>query len=743
MCTMPALAGGRPVGAPTGADVDRALQTARTFLIDRLDANGVCLGEYPPGDVRHAGRTALVLYALTACGADPLADANLTPSVEWLVSARPSGTYGVSMRLCALTGLDAEEASEAVRRTCREDLAWLLRAAGADGRYGYGSLDGAPGGDYDNSNAQMAALAVASAASAGAEVPASYWQTVRRWWQRQQQPDGGWGYRIPEGMHRVKSYGSMTAAGLATLMVCSEHIDDRAVLRCAPTREDRAISSAWDWLAERYSPRANPGKTVQWYYYWLFSLQRVGLAGGRRTIAGHDWYAQGAREVLRRQRSDGSWGLGDRVEETCFAMLFLARGRRPIVISKLKYPGRWNARPRDAAHFARWMGRQLETTVNWQVVDVDADPRFWRDCPILYVSGAGPVRLSDKQVARLRQYVLRGGMIVSEAACNNGDFTLDMRRVYARLFPGRRLEASEGKTPLAELFQRVEDPRGVLTVSNQVRILAVHAPRQLSLSLHRWRDEADPGAFQTLANAYMLAAGSRLRRGDEMPAWPDAPELTDPRASISIARLRYEGNWNPEPLAWERLSLLLAERYRIRLSLAKPVAVDELSVADHTIAVLTGTEDVRFSSAQKAALRRFLAAGGTLLIDAAGGSRAFAQAVQRDIVPLVSGGYVRRLPATHEVYRDGPTRASEVRYRPAFAAKLGDDRRTPRVVGVEDGRGIRIFLSREDWTAAMTGYAYHGLSGYSPDSAVKLLANVLTYASRAQIVDAGLVPVGQ
>jgi hypothetical protein len=389
------------------------------------------------------------------------------------------------------------------------------------------------------------------------------------------------------------------------------------------------------------------------------------------------------------------------------------------------------------------MGRQLETTVNWQVVDVDADPRFWRDCPVLYISGAGPVRLNDKQLARLREYVLRGGLIVSEAACNNGDFTLDMRRIYARMFPGRDLAPSEGKTPLAGLLQRVDDPPGLLTVSNAVRILAAHAPRQLSLSLHLARDEQDPAAFQTLANAYMLAAGSRLRRGDEMPAWPEAPQLRDPRASMSVARLRYEGNWNPEPLAWGRLSALLAERYRIRLSLPKPVSVAELSVDDHTIAALTGTEDVRFSAEQKAALRRFLTAGGTLLVDAAGGSRAFAQAVEREIVPLVPGGYVRRLPPTHEVYRKGPADVAEVRYRPEFAATLGADRRKPRVQAVEDARGVRVFLSREDWTAAMTGYAYHGLSGYSPDSAVKLLANLLTHASRAQISDAGLVPVGR
>ena len=41
--------------------------------------------------------------------------------------------------------------------------------------------------------------------------------------------------------------------------------------------------------------------------YYLWSLERVCVALGLRQLDGLDWYATGARELLRRQQDDGGW----------------------------------------------------------------------------------------------------------------------------------------------------------------------------------------------------------------------------------------------------------------------------------------------------------------------------------------------------------------------------------------------------------------------------------------------------
>jgi hypothetical protein len=62
-------------------------------------------------------------------------------------------------------------------------------------------------------------------------------------------------------------------------------------------------------------------------YYFLWSLERVGVAYGLPTIGGKDWYNWGADILVANQENDGSWqGTHGRYgADTCFALLFLRR----------------------------------------------------------------------------------------------------------------------------------------------------------------------------------------------------------------------------------------------------------------------------------------------------------------------------------------------------------------------------------------------------------------------------------
>ena len=41
--------------------------------------------------------------------------------------------------------------------------------------------------------------------------------------------------------------------------------------------------------------------------YYLWSLERVCVALGLRSLDGFDWYAHGARILIDRQQDDGGW----------------------------------------------------------------------------------------------------------------------------------------------------------------------------------------------------------------------------------------------------------------------------------------------------------------------------------------------------------------------------------------------------------------------------------------------------
>ncbi len=727
----------RPSVPPSRQEVDQAVRKATAFLLDQLDGNGICKKEFKPGNVRYPGRTALCAYALAGAGVKPRNEPKLEKALEWLVRQEPNGVYPVAMRTCALAASVERKRLRQFRKFIARDAKWLVAAAGDKGQYTYGPLNGSESDFYDNSNAQIAAMALGAAADV-VDVPLKHWQRVRQWWQAQQQPDGGWAYRVPRGTFRVKSYGSMTAAGLATLLICSEHLSSREVVRCAASPADKSIDEAMGWLEKNYTVRENPGKGVQWQYYWLLGLQRVGKASGRRYLGGKDWYADGAKLLLSRQRSDGSWGLGDRIAETAFALLFLSRGRQPVIVNKLQYPGRWNTRPRDASNFARWMSHAFETPTNWHVVDANSPLEHLQEAPLLYVSGAGPIQLTDAQLARLRRYVLRGGMIVSEAACGNGDFTLDMQRIYEKILPEWKLTTVAEDSALRSVQYELDKPP-VLAISNGVRTLAVHAPRELSLALHFYREEDDREIFETLANAYMAATDSEIRLPGDVPAWPADPN-GKPGKTLTVARVKHEANWNPEPLAFDRLAGILRRDHGVGLKVTGGVPIEKLDPGKHPLAVMTGTRSLKLSAGQSRALKAYLQKGGTLIVDAAGGSKPFATSVEEQILTLPDAAAQTRLLLSDKVFSRGLMPMKSVTYRRDVALRMSErTRNLPRVVGVASGGRMVIFYSAEDLTAGLVGYRHAGIRGYAPKSATAIMANLLHYASNQEIADSSLL----
>ncbi|MGB2824377.1 MAG: DUF4159 domain-containing protein, partial [Phycisphaerae bacterium] len=465
---------------PSGDErLDRAVQAAAQFLLTRIESDGKCIGEPHARDARFGGRTALCAQALLTAGVDPEKSVPLGRAVAWLKGAKLHGTYAVAVRAAAWALMRDPGARELLKK----DTAWLINAMNDEGGYTYTSCDGKAGERHDNSNAQMALLGVSAGASSGVEVPLAYWSRVEKYWTAQQQLDGGWGYRTDPRTLTARTYGSMTAAGLASLYICFDRLRIEQFIRCAAAAEYEPVNKGLAWLGEHFRADENPGKGVEWYYYWLYCAARVGLASGHKYFASHDWYAEGRRALLGRQDPDGSWGYGDRVTETSFALMFIVRGRHPILINKLRYPGHWDPRPRDAANLARWVSTTFERPVGWQIVNLDSAPADWHEAPILYLSGAGPIELTAAQIDKVRTYVYQGGLLLSEAACNNGDFTLDMGRLYKRLFPDYPLIRLPETHPIYSAHFQSKAGAWLSGVSNGVRLLAVHAPRELSLAM--------------------------------------------------------------------------------------------------------------------------------------------------------------------------------------------------------------------------------------------------------------------
>ena len=141
----------------------------------------------------------------------------------------------------------------------------------------------------------------------------------------------------------------MTCAGISSLIIANENLADTSqyvmgdrIICCRSTEDSELIAKAIDWLARNFNVRGNPigrgraNSKTQLYY--LYGMERAGRLSGRRFFGSHDWYRDGALQLLRQQAMNGSWkGNGSGEEDpniaTSLALLFLSKGKRlsPLV----------------------------------------------------------------------------------------------------------------------------------------------------------------------------------------------------------------------------------------------------------------------------------------------------------------------------------------------------------------------------------------------------------------------------
>ncbi len=195
--------------------------------------------------------------------------------------------------------------------------------------------------------------------------------------------------------------------------------------------------------------------------------------------------------------------------------------------------------------------------------------------------------------------------------------------------------------------------------------------------------------------------------------------------SAAVARIQYDGNWDPEPGGWQRLAAVMHNEAHVDLQvqavtlgknqLAQPMTKRPPPGAPpYKIAHLTGTGKFQLSLAESAELKRFVDGGGILLVDSAGGSSEFADSAEALLNTMFPGGLKSPLPADAPVFTAGVPKVP-VRYR-SFAKQVVGDLSTPRLKAIDSNGRNAVFYSREDLSGGLVGEPVDGIIGYSPES---------------------------
>ena len=702
--------------------VEQAIQKGCKYLLSKQGPGG----NWPARNKYKVGPGALATYALLESGINPQ-NPKMMKALTWLSRNRTEKTYGLGLR--ANVWLSANRhTSDKYRGFLMKDAKMLWLSA-HNGAYDYESPGKSKGGRWDNSNSQYGVLGVWAAAMNLGEVPSAYWKAVLTHWKGCQNGDGGWGYRTAGKGGQGGSRATMTAGGVATCFVCFDSLYAQDFVKCNRKLNFPPIERGLAWLDKNFAKTLGGQKHL---YYYLYGVERVGLASGYKYFGKQDWYKLGATNLLRRQSGNGSWG--NDLADTAFALLFLIRGRNAIVFNKLEFDGDWNNRPRELASLTRWMSRTFERTVNWQIINLKVPVGEWHDAQILYISGAMKPNFTDAHINKLRQFVHQGGTIFSATECGGLGFKKGIREVYAKLFPEHKL------TPLGPEHIIYSDkiqyrlagakPRMEM-ITNGVRPLVIHTDMDVPLSWQLSRTVSHKWAFQAAVNIVRYVTGNiTTHRPRGVTHWPPPPKAT-PGRTVKLARLRHAGNFNPEPLAYTRFARLMAQNAGVGVEVVGPISANRLAGSGASVATLTGTGKLELSAGEITALKRFVDDGGTLVIDAAGGCTTFAASAKRVVEKMYGVMKLRTLSSTSKVLRLEGKAIAKVKYRRRTSLRLGRQT-TPALRGVlvGSGRRVGIYLSREDLTAGLVGYTSYTVDGYAPDSAFEIMRNIVLTAGK-------------
>jgi hypothetical protein len=723
----------------TRDQVERAIRRGVESLKSRQRPDGSWQGE--------SGMTALVILALTTAG-EPLDSQVLERAYEAMLRSDDGGaheTYTIALKTMALSANPAKYArligQYAGRLHESQNRAPNRQVSGS---WGYSRAQSVG----DNSNSQYALLGLNAASEAGVRIDPIVWQRARRYWEDAQCRDGGWGYKSGQTMGAT---GSMTCAGISSLIISGlklsesrERLVGNKVEHCGESGSDPGLQHGLDWLAVHFDVRNNINSGTMWKYYYLYGLERAGRLSGLRYFGKHDWYREGAEELVRIQDAIGGYwrGVGqegDPVLATSFALLFLAKGRSPVLINKLKHgPLRdWNNDPDDVSNLVNLVARDWKNLVTWQVVDpARVSVEDLLQAPIAFISGHDPPIFTDEAKASLREYVANGGMILAEACCGRQGFDRGFRDLMKEIFPEQEnaLHALDPAHPVWRSKYTLDaDVHPLWGIEHGCRTVVIYSPGDLSCY---WQQmEAHPSHLKVELAAKIGQNIVDYATGRELPAdklaarefgkiGVDIPK----RGALHIGKLKHGGDWNIAPLAIPNLTTMLRDKLKFDVVIShKELSPDDPNLVNFPLIYIHGRGAVSFTDDQKALLRRHLSPGaGTLFADAACGSDAFDTSFRKFVSELYPDRPFEPIPPIDEFYtrRIGFDLSESQLNKPAGGLKG-----FPQLEGIRIDGHWAIIYSRFDLGCALERHAGIDCKGYTHESALKITTNIVIYAT--------------
>jgi hypothetical protein len=771
-----------------------AINNGVQYLKSQQKQNGQWQYEIPGHTL---GATAMCVLSFLDAGVSK-EDSSLIRGVQALRQYRAGenirDTYPVAVQTMALI----RYGDPTDQTLLEQNVQWFLKQQVNDGSNGQGGWQYNSGfRHYSTFETCYVGLALHEAEQNGITVPHEVWEQIRRFWERTQNIDGSWGYR-PLSQGSGDAHSCTTNAGIISLILATGIYDSGRFrvegdhVQCGQwdphhifVRIDHALTAldkslvrqlkigpAW-WNVNNMNSDIIHG--MHWVHYNLFAVEKVGRLLGQRHIGRYDWYREGTISLLRQLREHRThWAdrSGETILATACAVSFLAQGRRPIVVSKIKnspsYGG--NQHPYDIDHLLRFSGSRWNFPLGWQYLELDKIPtEELIQSPILYFSGnRTPLTENDTETkmiaAKLRTYLDQGGFIIAEALQDDKNFDTGFHELMQQVFPesGYELVLLEPSHPIWSMETPIEPNqrrpiKGITTAcrTNVVYIPAIEEKPSLSClwEIARWNGRNDlyssnvrrqiETGLEIGHNILTYALDSERKYRDqvtELKSLRKNTEVRGHRGCIFLGLLAH-GETNPAPHALPNLL------HWVESNLGLPVTdnVDSVDVTDsilseYPILFMFGRQAFQFSPEQREMLRQHLERGGFLFVNSICSSKSFTESLANEMYQIFPNSPLQPIPSDDPLFSDifGGFKIDllelwQSEQSPNRAAITNLRNEKPELYGIRLGYDNRwaVVFSPNDIACSLETAGFSGCRGYTPDSAMQLAVNFLLYSLAA------------
>ncbi len=426
--------------------------------------------------------------------------------------------------------------------------------------------------------------------------------------------------------------------------------------------------------------------------------------------------------------------------------------RPPVMFTKIKTDRLedWAATPNDVNNLLKSMKDMINANYVMEIkslAEISPDPE---QNPILYRSGHYRFSFTPEERAKLRKFMLDGGMMIFNTGLGSKPFYDSAKQELETIFPEVHLQRLSSDHPIFHSYYDVDRVRYRSGVGKGYFSYQGNEPWFDGITINcrtvavisRWCmavgwEDTENDSYQAYhsedakklgINLFSYAVAMRAWAKSEAGKMKFIDADTKTGDKLYLGQVIYDGEWKTRHAG---LSVLL-QTFNQKTDIPVKYGLTELRLADEKIfntplLYITGHEDFRLKKEEAARLRQYVLNGGFLLAEACCGRKGFDLAFRNQIQAIFPEYPLKRIPENNPIFNI-PNRITQLGVTAALSAQIGSPAIKPELEGIEIDGHYGVVYSRfglaGGWEMTPSPYAF----GYDGPGSIQLGQNIVMYA---------------